>query len=459
MAILRLLALFGFSALCVCNGEQLEVVYQWSLVDFDTPYNYPVNKDYRGDQTVINSVEVGYDRVFLTLPRIWSGNPATVAWVPRNRDGYPANPSPVLQPFPSWDWHVNAAGGNPTRDNCSGIVSVFRTRMDKCNRLWVLDSGVMDSLVTFTVACRPKILIFDLNNDQLLRTITLPPDVTRPNTLVTNLVLDDQTAGFAGGPGACDSMFVYISDSTNPGLIVYDYARDSTWRLQSPKFFPEPDWGTYRVAGESFTLMDGIIGMTLSPSTSYRKTLYVQAFASDRLYSIPVTALQRGPNPGDDGDLPVSLVGHKSSQAAGMATSADGSLVFSPVSETAIASWLPGSPNHKVVAYSPELLQMVLDFRTAELTDNGNIWLVSSRFQKFFRRTVNPQEINLRVMRLLPDRPVYPGVPGVPNALPPVPASVPQNPPIVPGFRFQNTSSISVPSPFNYNVNPVYPYA
>lgn len=79
------------------SAEQLEVVYQWSLVDFDTPYNYPVPKDYRGDQTVVNSVEVGYDRVFLTLPRIWTGNPATVAWVPRNREGYPANPSPVLQ--------------------------------------------------------------------------------------------------------------------------------------------------------------------------------------------------------------------------------------------------------------------------------------------------------------------------------------------------------------------------
>lgn len=106
--------------------------------------------------------------------------------------------------------------------------------------------------------------------------------------------------------------------------------------------------------------MDGIIGLTLSaPSASYRKMLYLQAFASDRMYSIPVTALQRGPNPGDDGDLPVTLVGHKSSQAAGMCTAPDGSLVFSPVSETAIASWLPGSPNHKwVLIIPPEIVRL-----------------------------------------------------------------------------------------------------
>ncbi|XP_014247785.1 protein yellow-like isoform X2 [Cimex lectularius] len=382
---------------------ELEIMYQWTLAKFDTPFNYPPNTKYRADTTFINSVEVGWDRVFVTLPRIWSGNPASLAWVPRPRKGQPNDPSPPLQAYPGWEWHVEAASRNLTKGNCSGLVSVFRARLDRCNRLWVLDSGVQDSLVTFNVVCPPRIFIFDLRTDQLVRMITLPNEVLRRNTLLSNMVLDDQSDFQNGGYGSCDNMFVYMSDTVAPAIVVYDSTRDAAWRLQHPKMYPDPDYGTYTLAGESFTLMDGILGMALNPAGSYRRTLFFQPFASDRLFGVPTSALQRGPNPGDDAELPVTLVGHKSSQAAGLAVDIrDGSLVFCPVSETAIAAWQPGSLDHKVVAYSPELLQFVLDFRSAD-RDEGNMWLVSSRFHKYFRRTVNPKEFNIRIMRLTPE--------------------------------------------------------
>lgn len=102
-----------------------------------------------------------------------------------------------------------------------------------------------------------------------------------------------------------------------------------------------------QVAGESFTLMDGIIGLALSPIGTASRRLYFQPFASDRLFSVPTSALKSGPNLGDDSDLPVSLVGHKSSQAAPLAVDPkDGALIFSPVSETALATWIPGSVEH-----------------------------------------------------------------------------------------------------------------
>lgn len=102
-----------------------------------------------------------------------------------------------------------------------------------------------------------------------------------------------------------------------------------------------------QVAGESFTLMDGIIGLALSPVGTASRRLYFQPFASDRLFSVPTSALKAGPNLGDDSDLPVSLVGHKSSQAAPLAVDPkDGALVFSPITETALATWVPGSAEH-----------------------------------------------------------------------------------------------------------------
>lgn len=87
-----------------------------------------------------------------------------------------------VQPYPSWDWHRDAAAGQPENNNCSGLVSVFRTRADRCNRLWVLDSGVVDSLVNFRVACPPKILIFDLTTDTL---VTTPSSIYLFHSLVS----------------------------------------------------------------------------------------------------------------------------------------------------------------------------------------------------------------------------------------------------------------------------------
>ncbi|KAI5699113.1 hypothetical protein M8J75_016456 [Diaphorina citri] len=396
----RLLLFFLLSAISYVSAE-LEIVNQWSLLSYEIPYGFPTHKDYNPENTVSTGFEVGWERVFITTPRLWAGNPATLAWIPRNKGDYASGSvSPPLQAYPSWDWHVAAGSGNPGSDNCTGLVSVFRVRADRCNRLWVLDSGVVDSLVTFETKCPPKILIFDMRNDELIRSITFPPEVLRLNTLLTNIILDDLNEDAAGGYGNCDNIFAYMSDSTNPGILVYDSRNDRAWRLSHPAMFPDPDFGTYSVAGESFTLMDGIIGLALSPPGTSTRRVYFEAFASNRIYTIPVSALRAGPNQGDDADLPVSLLGTKSSQAAPLAVdNRDGSLIFSPVSETAIASWVPGSTEHGVLAYSPELLQFPLDIRSVD-RDSGTIWVITTRFQKFFKKTVSNKEINIRLMRI-----------------------------------------------------------
>ena len=99
----------------------------------------------------------------------------------------------VLQPYPSWDWHSDAAAGQPEANNCSGIVSVLRVRADRCNRLWVLDSGVVDSLVNFRVACPPKLLVFDMQTDQLVSslpcTCLLYTSITSDSWMASSLIV------------------------------------------------------------------------------------------------------------------------------------------------------------------------------------------------------------------------------------------------------------------------------
>jgi len=75
------------------------------------------------------------------------------------------------QAYPNWEWHSEASSGDilttPT-PNCSSLISVFRVRADRCNRLWVLDSGVMDSIETFKTVCPPKLLVFDMRTDRVV---------------------------------------------------------------------------------------------------------------------------------------------------------------------------------------------------------------------------------------------------------------------------------------------------
>lgn len=66
-----------------------------------------------------------------------------------------------------------------------------------------------------------------------------------------------------------------------------------------------------------------------------------------RLFSVKTSALRGGPLQ-FGAELPVRLVGKKSSQGIGLAVSPyDSSILFSPLSETAVAEWNPSNNKQK----------------------------------------------------------------------------------------------------------------
>jgi hypothetical protein len=66
-----------------------------------------------------------------------------------------------------------------------------------------------------------------------------------------------------------------------------------------------------------------------------------------RMFSVAIDALRSGPVP-MGAELPVRLVGRKSSQGIGLAVSPKGgSIFFSPFTEIAVAKWNPRSNNQK----------------------------------------------------------------------------------------------------------------
>lgn len=87
--------------------------------------------------------------------------------------------SPALKPYPDW-----ATNKIHEKDNSTKIVSTFRIRVDECDRLWVLDTGLADILGKAEQITPPKILIYDLKTDKV-RGDTLT-SAERANTCRTN---------------------------------------------------------------------------------------------------------------------------------------------------------------------------------------------------------------------------------------------------------------------------------
>lgn len=151
------------------SGPPLENIKQWNILTYNLPWDSPAdNKDYYNPAAIVaTGIAVDYERIFIATPRLFSGVPATISTVPRKIVG----DSSILQAYPDWSFHT--AGQRAY--NCSelGLVSVYRMRIDSCNRLWALDAGVSRSLEDFEVTCPPKILVFDLNTDQVVRRCVL----------------------------------------------------------------------------------------------------------------------------------------------------------------------------------------------------------------------------------------------------------------------------------------------
>lgn len=75
-------------------------------------------------------------------------------------------------------------------DSCDGLVSVFRIQADSCNRLWVLDSGLIHVTESPKQTCPPKLLIFDLNTDELITKYIFPEEFIKQDSLYSNLMVD-----------------------------------------------------------------------------------------------------------------------------------------------------------------------------------------------------------------------------------------------------------------------------
>lgn len=268
--------------------------------------------------------------------------------------------------------------------------------------MWVLDSGEIE----FIQYCQPQVVVIDIPTQTLVHRYRLPPNVFRTGVsrFVTPLVDIEDVPPF----GICSKAFVYMADATGTSLIVYDVSKGKSWRVENKYTFPDPDYGTHTIAGESFELMDGVFGLSATPKgLDLKRHLFFHSLSNDAQIAVPLDVLNNATNwiHGLGSSLAdFTLLGRRGVQCAASAMSADGFLLCGYLNPIALVGWnirTPYTPpNHINLVESPHTLQFISGLKVIR-NPRGieEVWMLSNRLQKAFTFTTNYQEINYRIQK------------------------------------------------------------
>ncbi|XP_011291279.2 major royal jelly protein 1 [Musca domestica] len=386
------------------KNRPMEIVFEGNALEFDFPSEeekqaalkdgrYKPNNILPIDVDVYSPSDGSRTQVFMTIPRFDRGPPYSLARV-RNE---PGQSGIKLEAYPDYSWHSSYGA------NCKGLASVYRVMIDPCNRMWILDSGEIGRNHT----CSPQIVVFDIPSHREVHRYELPRKVyVKDYSRLVTIVLD-----VADPPphGRCEKTFAYLADATSFALVVYDHQKRDSWRIENRFTYPNPHFSKHTVAGESFELLDGVFGMSVTPhGLNMQRMLYFHSLSNDLLAAVPLDVLNNG-SYFRIGDISARLkdfhaVGQRGVQCTVSAMTPHGYLLCGFLNPIGIVGWDIRKPytaeNRITLAENHKTLQFIGGLKIAPNAEGKlEVWMLSNRAQKFFSGTNNLKEINYRVQK------------------------------------------------------------
>lgn len=294
--------------------------------------------------------------------------------------------NPRLIPYPSWQ-------GNELGNCEKGLTTVYRIHADKCNRLWVLDTGTYGIGNTTQNVCPYAINIYDLITDKKIHRYEFRPEDTNANTFIANIAVEIEDD--------CDDSYAYFSDELGYGLIVYSLKENRSWRFMHSFFMPDPLKGDFNIDGLNFQWgEEGIFGMSLSPPRKNgEKLLYFSPLASHREFVVSTRILKNSSKVEESYHdfFPLSERGANSHTTARVMDEY-GVQFFNLIDQNAVGCW-----NSKKT-YSQENIAIVdrdnkeLIFPSDVKVDKfRNLWVMSDRMSNFLITQLDYNEVNFRI--------------------------------------------------------------
>ncbi|XP_050294952.1 L-dopachrome tautomerase yellow-f2-like [Anthonomus grandis grandis] len=239
----------------------------------------PSSVDYQYINNIPMGANVWKDKLFITIPRRRLGVPSTLNYVPLNNAE--RNNVPLI-PYPSWNMNLYP----DTSGQLENFVSVYRIAIDVCDRMWFVDTGIVETLGNRTQVKPHQLIAINLQTDQVILRFNLPENVITSATVLASLTVDTPK-------GSCGDAFVYFPDLAGYGLIVFSLRDRKAWRVSHNYFFLEPMAGDFNIAGHNFQWNDGVFSVELSDmkSDGYRD-MFFHAMSGTHMYKVSTRVLR-----------------------------------------------------------------------------------------------------------------------------------------------------------------------
>lgn len=268
------------------SAVELEDVFNWKTVDYNWDANYwtkefaEKNGLYIPDHNLPVGLEVWKNKMFITVPRLKKGVPSTLNYIELNS----TTKDPKLTPYPDWPTNEIYFFNHISARN--QFISVIRVRVDACDRLWILDEGILERFGNKTKFRNPTLFVYDLHTNRFLRFYQYTDDDTPHETFIVDLVVDVTKDN-------CDNAYAYVSDPMTSSLLVYSWAQHKSWCLKHSFFHFDPLQTNYYVGGHNFQWRDGLFGLSLSKTNKDGfRTLFFQPISGANTFSVSTQVLQ-----------------------------------------------------------------------------------------------------------------------------------------------------------------------
>ncbi|XP_030383577.1 protein yellow [Scaptodrosophila lebanonensis] len=388
--------MLAYLALTLCLGvamanNNLRVAYEWREIDFkyesyDQRWQAIEAGSFKPANVIPYGLEVYRSRLFITLPRWRAGVPATLAYLDLNDT---STQTPALTPFLNWQ-SQSLSEENPE------LVSTFRVRADRCGRLWVLDSRISSVLEQTKLYGPAQLLIYDLHNDNLLRRHVFPAEQMKQNSFFANLAVEGHD---------CENTYAYAADLGSPGLVVYSWRDQESWRVQHHFFHPDPMAGNFSINGIEFQWDDGLYGLALSkPETSGFSTLYFHPLTSSMEFSVNTSVL-RNKTLATSGQIyrEFKVLGSRGTNGQAGAQFLDqetGVLFYTLPNMNAVDCWKTSDGMYT----EKQRGRVYMDDKTMvfpsdiKVDDKHNLWVLSNQLQEYIYDELYPGSVNFRIL-------------------------------------------------------------
>lgn len=310
---------------------------------------------------------------------------------PANLPANAAMMAPQLKPYPNWAAHeILNVGDVPD------IVSPFHIKVDRCGRLWAIDTGVEEALEILHEKepkrlAEPRILIYNLTNDNLIRTYQLPSAAVS-SSIFSNIVVDDSSDD-------CDDAYAFVTNSgaTKPKLIVYSLKANDSWTVEHNFFHLDPLAGNFSVLGIDYQTSDALYGLALTEKKKNGfPNLYFHALTSNKEFMVSTSILRNkslfGTIQGQGKYFKDFVeVGSRATNEQSGASTYDKSqnvILYTLPNKNEVSCWKTSDKDHYGVDNVFSSPGYPFDVK---VDDTDQVWILSNNIHQFLRGEFSPQ--------------------------------------------------------------------